>query len=121
MQLATCRLAVPGRTNRRRYSTQLSPYLKDLEATNGTFLNDVQIDAARYYQLKKGDVLIFGASMREHIVLTAIQRPSTDSVGMNVVPSDVSGLVWLFIPVRLLLFQRCSKRETERTLVVQEK
>eukprot|EP00978_Attheya_sp_CCMP212_P030114 scaffold109651_cov53-Attheya_sp.AAC.4 len=62
VQLATRRLAVPGRTNRQVHGTRLNclPYLKDLEATNGAFLNDVQIDAARYYQLKKGDVLKFG-------------------------------------------------------------
>jgi smad nuclear-interacting protein 1 len=47
------------------------PYLMDLESTNGTFLNGVQIDAARYYQLKKGDVIKFGASTREYVLLTA--------------------------------------------------
>ncbi|KAG7361463.1 sensor histidine kinase [Nitzschia inconspicua] len=46
------------------------PYIMDLESTNGTFLNGVQIDAARYYQLKKGDVLTFGASTREYVLLT---------------------------------------------------
>lgn len=47
------------------------PYILDLESTNGTFLNGVRIDAARYYQLKKGDVLKFGASTREYVLLTA--------------------------------------------------
>lgn len=47
------------------------PYLLDLESTNGSFLNGVQIDAARYYQLKKGDVLRFGSSTREYVLLTA--------------------------------------------------
>jgi len=46
------------------------PYIIDLESTNGTFLNEVRIDAARYYQLKKGDVLTFGASTREYVLLT---------------------------------------------------
>lgn len=46
------------------------PYLMDLESTNGSFLNDVRIDAARYYQLKRGDVLKFGASKREYVLLT---------------------------------------------------
>jgi smad nuclear-interacting protein 1 len=46
------------------------PYIMDLESTNGTFLNGVKIDAARYYQLKKGDVLTFGASTREYVLLT---------------------------------------------------
>jgi smad nuclear-interacting protein 1 len=46
------------------------PYILDLESTNGTFLNGIKIDAARYYQLKKGDVLTFGASTREYVLLT---------------------------------------------------
>jgi smad nuclear-interacting protein 1 len=47
------------------------PYLLDLESTNGSFINGVRIDAARYYQLKKGDVLRFGSSTREYVLLTA--------------------------------------------------
>ncbi|KAL3936363.1 MAG: hypothetical protein SGBAC_008309 [Bacillariaceae sp.] len=46
------------------------PYMMDLESTNGTFLNGVRIDSARYYQLKKGDVLKFGASTREYVLMT---------------------------------------------------
>ena len=46
------------------------PYLMDLESTNGSFINGVRIDSARYYQLKKGDVLKFGASTREYVLLT---------------------------------------------------
>ena len=47
------------------------PYLLDLESTNGSFINGVRIDPARYYQLKKGDVLKFGASTREYVLLSA--------------------------------------------------
>jgi smad nuclear-interacting protein 1 len=50
---------------------QCQPYIMDLESTNGTFINGVQLDAARYYQLKKGDVLKFGASTREYVLLSA--------------------------------------------------
>jgi smad nuclear-interacting protein 1 len=45
------------------------PYLLDLESTNGTFLNGVKLDAARYYQCKTKDVLRFGASTREYVLL----------------------------------------------------
>jgi smad nuclear-interacting protein 1 len=45
------------------------PYLLDLESTNGTFLNGVRLDAARYYQCKTKDVLRFGASTREYVLL----------------------------------------------------
>ena len=47
------------------------PYLLDLESTNGSFINGIRIDPARYYQLKKGDVLKFGASTREYVLLAA--------------------------------------------------
>eukprot|EP00934_Nitzschia_sp_Nitz4_P005993 Nitzschia sp. Nitz4//scaffold63_size106090//38115//39047//NITZ4_004386-RA/size106090-processed-gene-0.140-mRNA-1//-1//CDS//3329555963//5983//frame0 len=46
------------------------PYIMDLESTNGTFLNSVRLDPARYYELKKGDVLTFGASTREYVLMT---------------------------------------------------
>mmetsp|Transcript_15807 Transcript_15807/g.36597 ORF Transcript_15807/g.36597 Transcript_15807/m.36597 type:complete len:333 (+) Transcript_15807:180-1178(+) len=64
--------AMPVSSDKVGATTRLScqPYIMDLESTNGTFLNGVRIDAARYYQLKRGDVLTFGASTREYVVLT---------------------------------------------------
>ena len=32
-----------------------SPYIIDLESTNGTFVNDIEIPKASYYQLKHTD------------------------------------------------------------------
>ena len=49
---------------------QCKPYLMDLESTNGTFINGVRIDAARYYELRRGDVITLGASTREYVLLT---------------------------------------------------
>ena len=46
------------------------PYLMDLESTNGTFVNGVRLDPARYYELRRGDVITFGASTREYVLLT---------------------------------------------------
>jgi smad nuclear-interacting protein 1 len=46
------------------------PYLMDLESTNGTFINGVRLDSARFYELKRGDVITFGASTREYVLLT---------------------------------------------------
>jgi len=59
--------ALPGKEDGR---LRCQPYLMDLESTNGSFINGVRIDSARYYQLKKGDVLKFGASTREYVLLT---------------------------------------------------
>eukprot|EP00571_Detonula_confervacea_P011788 CAMPEP_0172300346 /NCGR_PEP_ID=MMETSP1058-20130122/2447_1 /TAXON_ID=83371 /ORGANISM="Detonula confervacea, Strain CCMP 353" /LENGTH=305 /DNA_ID=CAMNT_0013010091 /DNA_START=53 /DNA_END=970 /DNA_ORIENTATION=- len=49
---------------------QCKPYLMDLESTNGTFINGVRLDSARYYELRRGDVVTFGASSREYVLLT---------------------------------------------------
>ena len=66
--------ALPNNKNNNNSNHRLlvcQPYLMDLESTNGTTLNGVRLDPARYYQLKKGDVLQFGASTREYVLLTA--------------------------------------------------
>ena len=41
----------------------------DLESTNGTFLNSEKIEAARYYELKHGDVLKFAGSSRDYVIM----------------------------------------------------
>jgi len=45
------------------------PYLLDLDATNGTFLNGVRVEGARYIELKEKDVLKFGGSSREFVLV----------------------------------------------------
>lgn len=45
------------------------PYLMDLGSTNGTFLNGEKIEAQRYYELLPKDVLTFGSSTREFVLL----------------------------------------------------
>lgn len=45
------------------------PYIIDLESANGTFLNNQKIEARRYYELKEKDVLKFGYSTREYVLL----------------------------------------------------
>jgi len=62
--------ALPDK-NHPEHKLNCQPYLLDLESTNGSFINGVRVDAARYYQLKKGDVLKFGASTREYVLLSA--------------------------------------------------
>lgn len=46
------------------------PYIMDLESTNGTTLSGVHIDPARFYELRSGDVLKFGVSTREYVLLS---------------------------------------------------
>ncbi len=41
----------------------------DLESTNKTFLNGSDVEAARYYELRDKDVLKFGESSREYVLM----------------------------------------------------
>jgi len=41
------------------------PYIIDLEAANGTFVNNQKIEPKRYVELFEKDVLKFGFSSRE--------------------------------------------------------
>eukprot|EP01080_Neovahlkampfia_damariscottae_P007006 gene7006-11171_t len=48
---------------------KVKPYVIDLKSTNGTFLNDEKLDDSRYYELHEFDVLKFGFSTREYLIL----------------------------------------------------
>jgi smad nuclear-interacting protein 1 len=56
----------------------VKPFIIDLESTNGTLVNDKAIPAARYYELKAGDVIKFGLSVREYVLL---HDEASDSLG----------------------------------------
>ncbi|TFY66438.1 hypothetical protein EVG20_g4646 [Dentipellis fragilis] len=47
----------------------VKPFIIDLESTNGTFVNDEKIPTTRFYELKTTDVLKFGQSTREYVLL----------------------------------------------------
>ncbi|KAI8374475.1 SMAD/FHA domain-containing protein [Radiomyces spectabilis] len=47
----------------------VKPFIIDLESTNGTFLNGEQIPSTRYVELRVKDVLKFGQSTREYVLL----------------------------------------------------
>ncbi|XP_019367644.1 PREDICTED: smad nuclear-interacting protein 1 [Gavialis gangeticus] len=48
---------------------RVRPYIIDLDSGNGTFLNNQRIEPQRYYELKEKDVLKFGFSSREYVLL----------------------------------------------------
>ncbi|CAL8249066.1 unnamed protein product [Lota lota] len=48
---------------------RVKPYLLDLGSGNGTYLNNQRIECQRYYELKEKDVLKFGFSSREYVLL----------------------------------------------------
>ncbi|XP_050073094.1 smad nuclear-interacting protein 1 [Anopheles maculipalpis] len=45
------------------------PYIIDLESSNGTFVNNKPIETKRYLELREKDVLKFGFSSREYVLL----------------------------------------------------
>jgi smad nuclear-interacting protein 1 len=47
----------------------IKPYIIDLESTNGTHVNGITIPVSRFYELKAGDVIKFGTSAREYVLL----------------------------------------------------
>lgn len=47
----------------------VKPYLMDLESRNGTFLNGTRIEGSRYYELRSRDVVKFGLSTREYVLI----------------------------------------------------
>lgn len=48
---------------------KVKPYVIDLESSNGTYLNNKKIEPRRYYELLPKDVLKFGFSSRDYVVL----------------------------------------------------
>ena len=47
----------------------VKPYIIDLDSSNGTYLNNKRIESKRYYELREKDMLKFGYSSREYILL----------------------------------------------------
>lgn len=48
---------------------RVRPYLIDLESANGTFINNKKIEAKKYVELLEKDVIKFGFSSREYVLL----------------------------------------------------
>jgi smad nuclear-interacting protein 1 len=53
------------------FEQEVRPYIMDLNSTNSTFLNGRKIDGSRYIELKEKDVLKFGESTREYVLMNA--------------------------------------------------
>jgi len=49
--------------------TKIKPFIIDLESTNGTHVNDGAVPTSRYYELRASDVIKFGDSPREYVLL----------------------------------------------------
>ena len=60
---------IPGTSVNGQKVTRVLPYIIDLESSNGTFLNNKKIEPKRYMELREKDVLKFGFSSREYVLL----------------------------------------------------
>ncbi|XP_053201628.1 smad nuclear-interacting protein 1-like [Panonychus citri] len=58
---------------------RIRPYLIDLESANGTFLNNKPIEPKRYYELLEKDVIKFGFSSREYVILHEDYKEDDDT------------------------------------------
>mmetsp|Transcript_31743 Transcript_31743/g.61427 ORF Transcript_31743/g.61427 Transcript_31743/m.61427 type:complete len:222 (+) Transcript_31743:45-710(+) len=54
--------------------TQICPYIMDLKSANGTKLNKQPIEPLRYYELLEKDLLNFGSSSRDYVILVADEK-----------------------------------------------
>ncbi|XP_043658805.1 FHA domain-containing protein DDL [Drosophila teissieri] len=68
-------------------------YLIDLDSANGTFLNNKKIDARKYYELMEKDVIKFGFSSREYVLLheNSKEDQEDDDVHIKDEPQDAPG------------------------------
>lgn len=53
----------------RAVKNKVLPYIIDLGSSNGTYLNNQKIDPQRYVELREKDVVKFGYSSREYVLL----------------------------------------------------
>ncbi|CAB3254730.1 unnamed protein product [Arctia plantaginis] len=74
---------------------RVRPYVIDLDSANGTFVNNKKIDPRRYVELLERDVVKFGFSQREYVLLHENSKDDAQdddnqehAVGANVATTD---------------------------------
>ncbi|XP_076008747.1 smad nuclear-interacting protein 1 [Genypterus blacodes] len=71
---------------------RVKPYIIDLGSGNGTYLNNQRIESQRYYELKEKDVLKFGFSSREYVLLHEFSDTSEVDAKQQEEEEDDEGL-----------------------------
>ncbi|XP_060936958.1 smad nuclear-interacting protein 1 [Limanda limanda] len=71
---------------------RVRPYVIDLGSGNGTYLNNQRIESQRYYELKEKDVLKFGFSSREYVLLHEFSDTSEVDVKQDEEDEEDEGL-----------------------------
>lgn len=65
---------------------RVRPYLIDLESANGTFINNKKIEPKKYVELLERDVIKFGFSSREYVLLH--ENSKDEAMDDDVKPED---------------------------------
>ena len=73
-RLKTIELSAEEQTLRGKFEAFIQefvtvPYIMDLESTNGTVLNGDKIEPAKYYELRTKDVIRFGHSKVDYVLM----------------------------------------------------
>ncbi|XKL65762.1 hypothetical protein PGB90_009182 [Kerria lacca] len=63
---------------------QIRPYIMDLDSANGTFLNNKKIEPRKYYELLEKDVLKFGYSSREYVLMHDEHQPKNEDDDLDI-------------------------------------
>jgi len=61
--------SIPEKDEFGNVKAKIKPFIIDLESTNGTHVNDEEIPTSRYFELRASDVIKFGDSPREYVLL----------------------------------------------------
>lgn len=62
---------------------RVKPYIIDLDSRNGTFVNNKKIEPRRYVELLEKDVLKFGFSSREYVLLNEKSQDDEEASGTD--------------------------------------
>lgn len=73
-------------TNGRR----IRPYIIDLDSANGTFLNNKRIEPRRYVEILERDILKFGFSSREYVLLHEESVAAADDDDESEMPTETA-------------------------------
>jgi smad nuclear-interacting protein 1 len=68
-QHAVLQFRLTSKTSAGKTTKLVRPYVMDLGSTNGTYVNGERIEAERYVELLERDLLRFGYSSREYVLL----------------------------------------------------
>nr|ACE75379.1 smad nuclear-interacting protein-like protein [Glyptapanteles indiensis] len=69
------------------FGKRVRPYLIDLESANGTTVNNIKLEAKRFHELLERDVIKFGFSSREYVLLHEHSKDDEDDDDVDV-PND---------------------------------